>query len=300
MGAPGVSRNASAMSDEAKTGAPEAGRRILFVRSGGGTDGLDRHAGMWLALEEAGIRATANSGTSAGAAAAAADSLGWSASRFAETVGDLTDADIRDERICWKFRLPWISHIWHGERIRKTLDKFFWADSSSLEKPLAVWAARKSDNARTDVASPKLSPTLADAVRASMATPLIFPAVKLLDVEDYIDGGVRFNLPLVDEWRGFDEVWLLIASGARDQYPEGSIVTEGIGLLRRLMADQVLDVLDAVQGSPLVRILWPPVEPQKSGMLRFDHSLVGRSYEWSAAAIRAIDLKRRGKAPDAN
>lgn len=30
----------------------------LYVRSGGGLPGLDIHAGIWLALESAGIRAT--------------------------------------------------------------------------------------------------------------------------------------------------------------------------------------------------------------------------------------------------
>jgi predicted acylesterase/phospholipase RssA len=54
-------------------------RGTLFVRSGGGLPGLDIHCGIWLALEQAGIRADANSGTSAGAAVAALDSAGWSA-----------------------------------------------------------------------------------------------------------------------------------------------------------------------------------------------------------------------------
>jgi len=133
-----------------------------------------------------------------------------------------------------------------------------------VAKPFSAWAVRASDNALCDVAGeqnlklkiensqlkiPPSAPTrLAEwpwlAVRASMSIPLILPAVRLSDGEDYLDGGLRANLPLPPDWRDYDEVWLLVATDRQDRYPsDGGLFTEAIRTLNRVGDGQIRNAI---------------------------------------------------------
>lgn len=250
-------------------------RKVLFVRSGGGMPGLDIHAGIWRALDEAGIVATHCSGTSAGAIVSAMDAAGWDGWSACRIVNAMTDAEIRHDRPLWKLRVPWMESFLETDRIRAALDQILPARFDALEKPLSCWSVRPRDRALVNVARPELAPDVTTACLASMAIAGAFPRVTLCDGEDYIDGGVRFNLPLPTDWRDFDEVWLLIATGRAGSYRRVRGIIGNLLLnVSILVEDQVLDVLAETAGDPRVHVIRPDL-PTPLGSFHFDHSLCG-------------------------
>lgn len=254
-------------------------KRVLFVRSGGGLPGIDIHAGIWAALEMFGIVSTENSGTSAGALVSAYDSSGWAAQDFIEYLRSHQDSDVRHERIAWKLRLPWIESIHDNDRIRASLDGSLHPDFGALGKPLSAWAVERESGDRVNVARPEVALTLQDALLASMAVPVLFPPVKLNDGKTYVDGGLRFNLPLPANWTDYDEVWLLIASSAPEGYVTGRfpILTEALNAFQILMADQIRDPLEDTEHDPHVHVVWPHVAVN-DGLLHFNHDLIGSAF----------------------
>jgi predicted acylesterase/phospholipase RssA len=259
--------------------------RILFVRSGGGLPGLDIHAGIWLALEERGIIPTEVHGTSAGAIASAIQASGKSAVLGAALVNSLRDSDVRRELFAWKIRIPWIDHFIDNGPILAIMQNIMAPTFDKLTMPMQCWATRRETGHAINVANPDLSPTPALAAMASSSISGCFPAVKLLDGYTYVDGGVRCNLPLPRNWRDFDKVYLLIASGRPADYPKTKgLLTAVYRNLQYLMRDQVADVLDIVGNAPNVHVIWPQVR-STGGMLHFDHSLLHESYRQARAAL---------------
>lgn len=254
-----------------------AAKNTLFVLSGGGMPGLDIHAGIWRALESAGIFATAISGTSAGAIVGAANAAGWSAAGFEAYLRQHDDGDVRHERAFWKLRAPFLDSIHDSDRIRVILEAILPHRWDKLIKPFSAWACKQRDGERINVAQPELAEMPADAVLASMSISGIFPAVRLLDGENYIDGGVRFNLPLLSNWQDYDEVWLLIGKIRPQDYVGRGIISNLIRNLDILAMDQILDVLDETAGNPKVHVIWPDLRC-KTGALRFDHDLIDSAY----------------------
>ena len=143
--------------------------------------GLDIHAGIWRALEAAGIRATAVAGTSAGAICSAYDSSGWDADQFESFLRGIDDSAVRHERMCWPVRIPWLESIHDNDRIRNLLATTLPPNYPCFEKPFSAWATRLSDGERVNVFRTELTPTPAEAVLASMSICGLFPAVTLAD-----------------------------------------------------------------------------------------------------------------------
>jgi predicted acylesterase/phospholipase RssA len=258
----------------------ELNKKVLFVMSGGGMPGLDIHAGIWLALEDMGIQATEISGTSAGAIVGAMNAFGWSAAGAVEYLQFHKDDDVRHERPLWKFRFPWLESIHDNDRIIVMLDGVLHPSWKTMLKPFSAWACNRRTGDKMNVARPELADRPATAVLASMSICGLFPSVPLLDGEEYIDGGYRFNLPLPTNWRDFDEVYLLIGKPRAHDYQGTGILTNLIRNANLLMLDQIADVLDEVAGDPRVKVIWPVIGGECS-MLRFDHSLIEKAYEYT-------------------
>jgi NTE family protein len=259
------------MSDNRKPTTENRTPSVLFVRSGGGLPGLDIHAGIWLALEQAGIRATHCSGTSAGAIVSAADACGYTALDFARSIlAPLSDSDIRDSRIAWQLRLPWIASVHDNGKICRFLHRYL--EGRYAQKPCEIWATRMQDAERVDLG---LCQSLTTACLASSAVPGLLPPVSI-NGQEHIDGGVRFNLPLPQDWRTYDHVYLLIASPRIGDYKGTSALTNAIRAFQTLMTDQILDVVDETRSAPNVSIIWPDCHTE-AGVLHFDHSLIEKA-----------------------
>ncbi len=247
--------------------------------------GLDIHAGIWKALHDSGIVATHCAGTSAGAIVSGADAAGRNADTFAAFLASLSDSDVRHERLFWKARFAWIDSFMENDRILKLIRDWIPRDRTKLAKPLRVTAAQAKDGAQIDFDS---SWTYLEdftlCVLASMSICGVFPKVTIYG-EEYIDGGVRANLPLPCNWRDYDDVFLLIASGRPEVYhKESGLLTNLIKNIGWLMQDQILDVIDQAAVSSSVHILWPPFNTPK-GALRFDHDLIAKSYNWTFSQL---------------
>ncbi len=265
--------------------------------------GLDIHAGIWRALEDSGIRATACIGTSAGALVSAMDASGWTAAQAEAFLQAQSDDAMRSERFAWKLRIPWLDSWLKHEPIRALLDAHLPGQFSDLEKPLRVCCTGVADGSRMTFSAACGNPWLREAVLASMSISGVFPWVPI-GGEWYADGGARANLPLPDDWHTWDEVWLLIATRPTFYRKRNR------GLLSRLMlnvdwlmADQIYDVLNVVAGDARVRVIWPQCG-DTSGTLHFDHRLIDIAYADTlrilAEAQRSEDGGQRaeGRWPD--
>jgi predicted acylesterase/phospholipase RssA len=266
----------------------------LFVWSGGGVPGLDIHAGIWRALDEAGITSTRNSGCSAGAIAAAFNASGsWGGAQFARLIATLNDSDIRSKRFAWQLRMRWIDYIYDSSPIAKLLEANLPAHWEEMAKPCQIWATRIKDGEKVDVAAPRCTSGPREAVLASAAVPMVFAPVTLDDGYEYVDGGLRFNLPLPSYWRDFNETFLLIASApvcVRDARTRGGLLTRGIRALKILMYDQTQDVIEQVAGQPRLYVIWPNVWQTLPGFLDFDHTLIDRAHAETMAALNRYGL----------
>ena len=253
------------------------GKNVLFVLSGGGMPGLDLHAGIWRALETAGIFATEISGTSAGAIVGAANAVGWHAPGFEDYLRQHGDGDVRHERPFWKLRAPFLESIHDSDRIQVILEAVLPPLWNKVAKPFHAWACKQRNGERVNVARPELAEMPSDAVLASMSISGIFPAVTLLDGENYVDGGMRFNLPLLSNWQDYDEVWLLIGKTRPQDYKGRGIISNLIRNLDILALDQIQDVLEETAGDPRVHVVWPDIKCETS-MLHFNHDLIDAAY----------------------
>lgn len=258
----------------------DQGKKVLFVMSGGGMPGLDIHIGIWRALDDMGIHATDISGTSAGAIVGAMNASMWDPCSAEEYLVHHSDDDFRHERTMWKLRFPWLESIHDNDRIMVSLDGVLPVKWSGMQKPFSAWACKKRNGELVNVSRPELADRPATAVLASMSICGFFPAVPLLDGEEYIDGGMRFNLPLQSNWRDYDEVYLLIAKPRPSDYQGSGIITNLIRNMNILMLDQIADVLDQTRNAPSVRVIWPIIGGETS-MLRFDHTLIGKAYAFT-------------------
>jgi len=249
-------------------------KRILFCRSGGGLGGLDVHIGMWLALEACGIRATHLHGTSAGAIVSTLDAAEWDAHSAETLIRGYTEADVIDYRWMWELRAGFLANVCSGDAVVRTLGDVMPRTFDALEKPCACWTTQAGTSRLINAMRPTIASCPAQACAMSSRIPAIFPPVIGVDGLPYIDGGVRHNLPLPPDWRDYDEVYLLVATGApSNTYPAGTVLGNILRVFRHLMADQILDVLDEVQGAPHVHIIWPKVD---TDMLKFNHDLINQ------------------------
>jgi predicted acylesterase/phospholipase RssA len=252
-------------------------RRVLFCRSGGGLPGIDIHIGIWLALAASGVHATHVHGTSAGGIISALDAAEWSPQAAEDLVMRFRSEDVVDYRTLWRLRAAFLANICSGDAVLEVLTKHLPATWEAYQKPLAVWTTQAGTSRRINAFRPTIAHSPAEAVAMSSRIPAVFPPVKGVDGLFYVDGGMRHNLPLPADWQSYDEVWLLIASGApSDTEPAGTTLGNLLRVFRHLMADQILDVLDEVQGAPNVRVVWPRLKTPS--MLEFDHGLIDKAF----------------------
>ncbi len=264
-------------------------RSVLFVRSGGGLPGLDIHAGIWLALAEAGITPSALSGTSAGAIISGLQASGRSHEWTAGLIASLRDRDVRKERFAWKARIPWIDYWLDPAPIAGLLESTLVSGWNDLIMPLRVWSTDVQNGNIKDTAESALASTPAQAILSSMSICGVFPPVILNDGRAYVDGGVRLNLPLPNNWRDYDDVYLLIATGGSlDYHRKHGILTNLIRNVQIMQFDQIADVLAVTDGAPNVHVVWPQI-PTPRGALHFDHRLITEAYHLTIKALGRID-----------
>jgi predicted acylesterase/phospholipase RssA len=262
-------------------------KRILFVRSGGGMPGLDIHAGITLALDDAGIRPTETSGTSAGAIICAMEASGRTPANMAAIMAGMRDDQVRHERTCWKVRIPWIDSVMDNDRIRATMEQYISPTWDALSNPFHAWAVDESNGTVADVADPAIAPTPVDAALASMSIAGLFPPV-VLNATPYIDGGVRRNLPLLPNWTEFDQVWLLIATQRMKPGKHSGIISRLILNFNIALFDQTIEVVEAmVPFARKVHVVWPAC-PSEAGLLHFNHGLIAKAYDQTVEAIHQI------------
>ena len=252
-------------------------RRVLFCRSGGGLPGLDIHIGMWLALASCDVHATHVHGTSAGAIISALDSAEWDPKAAEDLLLSLDTSDVVDYRTLWRLRAAFLANICSGSAVLEVLQKKLPATWDAYQKPLSVWTTQAETSRRINAFRPTIAHSPVESVAMSSRIPAVFPPVQGVDGLYYVDGGMRHNLPLPADWQTYDEVWLLIASGApSDTDPADTTLGNLLCVFRHLMADQILDVLDEVHGAKNVRVIWPRLKTPS--MLEFDHSLIDKAY----------------------
>ena len=243
-------------------------RTTLFCWSGGGLPGLDIHVGIWQALSDLGIEATANAGTSAGAIMAALNSNGMTAVAARRIIGSLSDSDVRSERFAWKVRIPWISYFLENEPIRKLLEANLPAYFTDLKKPLHVFCTAESSGVSWSFSDGQLI----DRILGSMAICGVFPPVAGLT-----DGGTSADLPLPPGWQKFDQVYLLIAARPIDYRGKDSILTRLMFNADLFMEGQIQrTIADAKAIRPDVHVIRPLVRAPRGG-LHFDHALIAES-----------------------
>jgi predicted acylesterase/phospholipase RssA len=252
-------------------------KSILFVRSGGGMPGLDIHCGIWRAMEAKGISPTHLSGTSAGAIICAMQAAGHSARFVSETIACLKDSDVRSERAFWKLRALWLDSYLDSRPIEDLLNKLCPTPTAEFAGKVLLWSTNCRTGRDVDLMNPHYNTSMPKAALASMSISGVFPPVNIGD-DEYCDGGVRRNVPLLGSWRSFDEVYILIASPPPQDYPKRTgIITRLIQNIHYLMQDQIEDVLETCISDSRVTVIWPTVE-SRGGALHFDHELMHAAY----------------------
>jgi predicted acylesterase/phospholipase RssA len=249
--------------------------RTLVCWSGGGAPGICIGVGVRNALYARGIIPTDNSGTSAGACIAVFDSAGVSPVDLTSIIKTITDYDTREPRFAWKARMLWLESAYKSDRIRAKLRSLLPGSWSGVVKPCHCWATRMRDATLIDVANSQWTPGPADAVATSMAVPALWPAINLRG-EDFVDGGVRMNVPMKPDWKLFDQVVVVVNQGREVDSYVGTehILTRAIRALKYLMRDHILDAQElAAAMSDKVRFIWPNVR-NDVGMTHMDYTLI--------------------------
>lgn len=267
--------------------------RIAIVRTVGGLDGLDLHAGMWQAMSERGIVGDDLFGASAGAIVSACDASGWSSKRFMDFVSATSTDDLKDARLAWKLRLRGplsVPAIWRGEKIKALLSREFpgdWSDAVGSWRTIPRMFATRMDGADAiDLSCDfRIAPTPADAIYASCAIPAVFPSYVGRDCHVYRDGGIRRAVPLPPYISDYDHVYICVATGRRRKYAAANdLVSQALTLLQQMFDGQILNALERVSDAPNVTVLWPQPESD-GGMLEFDHSLISKAYHYASAIL---------------
>lgn len=260
-------------------------QKTLFLWSAGGLSGADMGVGIWLALEEAGIHADANAGTSAGAILAALNSAGYTAAAVEELIRSLSDGSIRRERPLWKLRIPWIDHFLLHDPVRELLRENLPERFVHLAKPLAIAVTDEDSDEPRYIEDGSLG----DAVLASMSISGVWPAVDLSNLPGgpFSDGGTTAYLPVPPGMFPRYERILVILTRQNLAYDGGNMISRLIHnahVLQENQIDRTLDLLTAQH--PNVLVLRPPLRT-RAGMLHFDHNLIGEAYVWARSELRA-------------
>ena len=287
-------------------------KTVLFCRSGGGPAGLEEHAGMWLALQTAGITSTHCAGNSAGAIVSAFDAAGHDAVFFTDIMRGMRGDGVLDWKTAAWLRAGIVDHLIDTDKISALLNDNLPQSWLDLQKHLHVFATELpggdavSFEGDSDVPVPL-------ATLASMSISGIFPHVMIADAP-YVDGGYGNNAGLPADWGMYDEVWMLIAGGPHRVSLDGdcavarllhsmslfmraqlsSTLTE-LGLsLDRVLADGYDCAARCTNGrTTTIRALWADIQ-EPGGWLTFNPGIIGDTYMETMRLLTANGLASPG------
>lgn len=190
---------------------------IVAVFGGGGAKAA-AHVGAWRALEEAGLTPDHLIGTSMGAVFAAMFASGLDTAEVLRRIGAISDRDIvRADRFAFLKGL-WARQLLQPAPFRAALERLVPARRfSELVRPLVVTATALDTGELVRFGPDGQDAPLIDALYASCALPIFFPAA-VINGRRHADGGLRAVLPLepatllparlvvaIDVGPGFDE-----------------------------------------------------------------------------------------------
>jgi len=251
-------------------------KRILFSWSGGGLPGLDIHTGIWKALSSFDIYPTTNVGTSAGAIMAALNSSGQGIVIIEKIMRDLKDKDVRSKRFMWRSRIAFINSFLKHDKIEKLLRQLLPPTFNRLVKPLEVYFTVE----QTGQSTFSSSGDLIEPILASMSIAGVFPPVVIDNGIHLVDGGTSANLPLPQDWKTYDEIYLLVAARPLYYRKSRGIITRLMYNIDLLLEDQIRDTIARVRRHKpgrYVHVLRPQVRATR-GSLHFDHDLINEAY----------------------
>ena len=193
-----------------------SGGPVVLVLSGGGAKAA-AHVGAVRAVLEAGLEPERYVATSMGAVVAAGLAGGLSADEVLDRLVEAGGSGIARARLAPLGGL-WLGSLMRAAPFRRAIERFLpFTRFSDLGVPLTVSATDLDTGERILFGAGGRTPPLADALMASCALPLFYPAVTL-GGRRLGDGGLRGVLPLdlvprdarrviaVDIGPGFDEL----------------------------------------------------------------------------------------------
>jgi predicted acylesterase/phospholipase RssA len=222
---------------------------------------------------------------------AAFNSAGLSAAVVQSIILGLEDGDVRDERFCWKVRVPWIDYFLETEPIREILADLLPEEFNELKKPLSIFVTNEKTAAPEEInCATAHYLNLIKAIIASMSIMGVFPPVL-----HYSDGGPTANLPLPADWVTYDEVWLLVAKRPLDYHKHTGMLTRLMFNVDVMAEDQIRDTIKfARQHHPNVFVVRPPVKTPE-GALHFNHDLIAKAYEFTRDYLSEASCAKRQK-----
>lgn len=234
------------------------GRKRVAVVLGGGGAKAAAHAGVALALAEAGVEPVRWIGTSMGSAVAAALAAGRSPDELVARLGELRTDDLVVREPLALFKGVWAHSLLNMAPLRRLFrDLVPMERFDQLRVPCSITAVDVDSGAAVVFGEGGMDAPLHDAIAASCALPPYYAPVEL-EGRRYYDGGLRGPLPLwaatgidcdvvvaVDAGPGFDEQGVSLQSPppllAATDTAIGWLMSETTSLLReRWLADPSL------------------------------------------------------------
>lgn len=241
--------------------------KVVAALSGGGAKAA-AHVGAMRALAEAGLAPAHFVGTSMGAVIGAGFAAGLEPD---DVLGRITEAGRRG--IARSILAPlgglYLSSLMRPEPLRRAIELFLPAARfDDLQRPLTVTAVDLDSGELVLFGAGGLDVPLVDALMASCALPMFFPAV-VIDGRRYGDGGLRGVVPLepaaaagadlvaaVDIGPGFDEL-----AAAPSPYPAMvQAHSDATGILMAANGALQLALWRAEAGRPRLLYVRPRVE----------------------------------------
>lgn len=158
-------------------------KTVGLALGGGGTRGF-AHVGVIQALEEAGVRVHAISGTSAGSIVGSLLASGYNAAQILKIMKESKFIDLI------KVSLPMDGFL-SLDHLKKQLNHYIPATFDELELPLFVTVT----NLLSGDVEYLSSGNVASAVQASSSIPILFSPVTINN-KIYVDGGLSNNVPI--------------------------------------------------------------------------------------------------------
>ena len=261
--------------------------KVVAALSGGGAKAA-AHVGALRALTEAGLAPAHFVGTSMGAVIGAGFAAGLEPD---DVLARITEAGRRG--IARSILAPlgglYLSSLMRPEPLRRAIELFLPATSfNDLQRPLTVTAVDLESGELVLFGAGGADVPLVDALMASCALPMFFPAVTI-DGRRYGDGGLRGVVPLepaaaagadlvaaVDIGPGFDEL-----ATAPSAYPAMvQAHSDATGILMAANGALQLALWRAEPGRPRLLYVRPRVE-------RHATFRTGRAAEYAAEGYRA-------------